>query len=360
MDKQFTVLGIVMMLLLVGCAETQQAPEEETVKSVTVETKKVQPQLFERHLKLVGSVEAQNDVRISAEVSGRVEQYYVEQGDAVSKGTPLLKIDDSKLQREKARLQAQTQQTKEQYERLSRVFEQDSIGSEIDVINAKTAYEQSRAALESVEVDLQNTTVRAPFDATVEDIMMEEGEMASPGAMLVRLIGNNRLKVSAGVPSNYSNVVNRGDSAEVWFDYQQADTLKLPISFVGKSINPEDRTFEIEVNLPAGGEDYKVDMVSNIKVQTLRQENAVVIGKEFLYQNGEQNVVYVVSEDSSGHTVAQVKPVQLGASYQNKVVIADGLGSGEQLITIGSSFLQDAMRIEVVEEKKKNLVQENS
>lgn len=348
-------------MLLVGCSEDQQAPEEEdVVKSVTVETRQVQPQLFERFLKLVGTVESQNDVRISAEVSGRVEQYYVEQGDEVSKGTPILKIDDNKLQREKARLQAQTQQAREQYERLERVFEQDSIGSEIDVINAKTTYEQSQAALEAVEVDLENTTVRAPFDATIEEIILEQGEMASPGAMLVRLIGNNRLKVSAGVPSNYSNVVSKGDTAEVWFDFQRADTLKLPISFVGKSINPSDRTFEVEVNLPSGGENYKVDMVSNIKIQTLRQEDAVVIGKEFLYQNGDQNAVYVVSEDSSGHKVAQLKPVQLGASYQNEVVISEGLSSGEQLITIGSSFLQDAMRIKIVEEKEKNLVQENS
>jgi RND family efflux transporter MFP subunit len=361
MSKQYTVLGMVMLLLLAGCSEEQQAPdEEEAVKSVTVETKQVQPQLFERYLKLVGSVEAQNDVRISAEVSGRVEQYFVEQGDRVQKGAPILKIDDSKLQREQARLQAQVQQAKEQYERLKRVFEQDSIGSEIDVINAKTAYEQSQAALESVEVDLQNTTVRAPFDATAEEIMMEEGEMASPGGMLVRLIGNNRLNISAGVPSNYSNVVNRGDTAEVWFDFQQVDTLKLPISFVGKSINPEDRTFEVEVNLPAGGEDYKVDMVSNIRIQTLRQEGVVVIGKEFLYQNEGKDIVYVVSEDSSGNRVAQMNPVQIGASYQNEVVIDSGLSNGEQLITTGSSFLQDAMRIEVVEEKEKNLVQENS
>lgn len=351
---------MVVMMLLAGCSEDEQMPEEEElVKSVTVETQEVQPQLFERYVKLVGSVEARNDVRISAEVSGRVEQYFVEQGDEVSKGTPILKLDDNKLQREKARLQAQTQQAREQYERLERVFEQDSIGSEIDVINAETAYKQSQAALESVEVDLNNTTVRAPFDATIEDILLEEGEMASPGSMLLRLIGTNRLKISAGVPSNYSNVVSKGDTADVWFDFQQVDTLRLPIAFVGKSINPKDRTFEVEVNLPAATQNYKVDMVSNIKIQTLRKENAVVIGKEFLYQNEGKNMVYVVGEDSSGYSVAQVKQVQLGASYENKVVIASGLNSGEQLITVGSSFLQDAMRIEVVEEKEKNLVQEN-
>lgn len=357
MNKQLIFAGITLLLLIGGCApEGQQDPEEEIVKSVTVETKTLQPQLFERHLELVGSIEAQNDVSISAEVSGRVQQYYVDQGDQVNKGAPILKIDDSKLQREHAQLTAQVQQAREQYERLKRVFEQDSIGSEMDLINAETAYEQSRSALESVEVDLQNTTVRAPFDATIEEIVLEEGEMASPGTALVRLIGHNRLKVSAGVPSIYSDAVSKGDTAQVWFDFQQSDTLELPISFVGGSIDPQARTFEVEVELPPRS-DYKVDMIGNIKIPTFREDSAIVIGEEYINKEGNRNVVYVVAEDDRGNKIARMNQVILGPSYKNEVIITEGLRKDDQLITVGSSFLQDSMRIEIVEEKKKNIVQ---
>ncbi|GAA5521859.1 efflux RND transporter periplasmic adaptor subunit [Aliifodinibius salicampi] len=359
MNKQLVLAGIVLFLLINGCAEEQQEPKEEVVKSVTVETKVMKAQLFERYLELVGSVEAQNDVRISAEVTGRVQEYYVDQGDQVNKGTPILKIDDSRLQREHARLTAQVQQTREQYERLKKVFEQDSVGSEMDLINAKTAYEQSQSALEAIEVDLQNTTVNAPFDATLEEIVMEEGEMASPGTVLLRLIGHNRLNVSAGVPSIYSDAVSKGDTAQVWFDFQQSDTLRLPINFVGQSIDPQARTFEIEIKLPPQGEEYKVDMISNIKIPTFRKDSAFVIGEEYVYKEGNENVVYVVAEDDEGNKIARMNQVKLGPSYKNNVVVSEGLSKDERLITVGSSFLQDAMRIKIVEEKDRNIVQEN-
>lgn len=360
MNKQVILTGILAVILFAGCSEEQQTTDEELVKTVNVETKTIQLQPFERYLKLVGTVEAQNDVRISAEVSGRITRYFVDQGDEVRQGDPILKIDDSQLIRERERLEAVTAQAKENYERLKRLYEQDNVGSEIDYLNAKYNYEQNKASLEAVKVNIGKTTVNAPFNATVENIFLEEGEMASPGAVLVRLIGTNKLKVSTGVPSVYSNVVNKGDRAQIWFDFQQADTLQLPISFVGKSISPQARTFEVEVKLPAEAENYKVDMIANVMIRTLQKDKAVVIGEEFVYENNGKNVVYVVSENGNGRKIAQMQPVKLGASYKNSVVISQGLQPGDELITVGSSFLQDSMRITIVESRDQKIAQINS
>lgn len=359
MNKQVILTGILVAVLLIGCSEEQQAPEEELIKTVNVETQTIEPTKFERYLKLVGTVEAQNDVRISAEVSGRIMNYFVEQGDQVKKGDPILKIDDSQLIRERERLDAITAQARENYERLKRLFEQDSIGSEIDFLNAKYNYEQNKASLEAVKVNIAKSTVKAPFDATVEEVVLEEGEMASPGAVLVRLIGTNQLKVSAGVPSIYSDVVTKGDMAQIWFDFQKADTLRLPITFVGKSISPQARTFEVEIKLPPATENYKVDMIANVTVRTLQSEDAIVIGKEYVFQNGDQEVVYTASTNQEGNRIARMKPVTLGASYKNDVVITSGLESGDELITVGSSFLQDNMRIEIVTQKNNKFAQGN-
>ncbi len=359
MNKQVILTGILITVLLIGCSEEQQTTEQELVKTVNVETQTIEPQEFERYLKLVGTIEAQNDVRISAEVSGRIMNYFVEQGDQIQKGDPILKIDDSQLIRERERLDAITAQARENYERLQRLFEQDSVGSEIDYLNAKYNYEQNKASLESVKVNISKTTVAAPFDATVEDVVLEEGEMASPGAVLVRLIGTDQLKVSAGVPSIYSDVVTKGDMAQIWFDFQRADTLNLPITFVGKSISPQARTFEVEIKLPPETENYKVDMIANVMVRTLQEEKVIVIGKEYVFQNRNQEVVYTVSTNQEGNHIARMKPVTLGPSYKNDVIIASGLEQGEELITVGSSFLQDNMRIEIVDQSSNKLAQGN-
>lgn len=352
MNKSISTLFVFLLIagLITACSQEEQtAEQEELVKSVNVETMNVEPRLFQRYLRLVGTVESANDVRISSEVSGRIEQYFVEKGKRVQQGESILKIDDAKLLQEKARLEAQTEQAKEQYERLNRVFEQDSIGSEIDIINARTAYQQSKSALESIKVDIENTTVRAPFDAILEDRLLEVGEMASPGAALVRLIGANNLKVVAGVPSRYSNVVEAGDQAQAWFDFQNSDTLDLSINYVGQSIDPQARTFRVEMFLPRGTANYKVDMIANIKLKTFEKDNVVVIGEEFIYQKEAGNVVYVVDKNQEGDAIARERVVTLGPSYENEVIIEQGLQPGDELITVGSSFLQDSMRINIVE-----------
>lgn len=355
------ILTILIAGLAIGCSqqEEQAAGEDELVKTVNVQTETIRPQTFERYLRLVGTVESANDVLISAEVSGRIEQYFVEKGEQVEKGQPILKIDNDKLLQEKARLEAQTEQAREQYERLKRVFEQDSVGSEIDVINARAAYRQSKSALESILVDIKNSTVRAPFEAILEDRLLEVGEMASPGAQLLRLIGAENLRVVAGVPSRFSNVVNAGDMAQIWYDFENSDTLNLPIAYVGSSIDTQARTFEVEIRLPRDSRNYKVDMIANVRTRTLKADSVLVVGEEYVYQNENGYVVYTVAQNDKGRSVARVVPVRLGASYENRVIVEEGLSAGDRLITVGSSFLQNNMRIEVVDSPNNEFAQSN-
>lgn len=352
------ITGILILGFMVACSAEQPAQNEELVKTVNVETEILAPQSFERYLRLVGTVESRNDIRISAEVSGRIENYFVEKGETVKKGEAILKIDDSKLVSERARLEAQTEQAKEQYERIKRVFDQDSVGSEIDVINARSAYQQSKSALESIKVDLSNTTVKAPFDAILEDRFLEEGEMASPGAPLVRLIGSSMLKVTAGVPARYSDVVNEGEQVKIWFDTQESDTLTAEIIYVAKSIDPQNRTFKIEVELPSGSQNYKVDMVTNLRLNTLTEDDVIVVSEEFVYKEDNEFITYVKAQNEQGDIIAERRVVRLGPSYQSDVIIREGLQAGDELITTGSAFLNEGMRLNIIEAREQRLARQ--
>ena len=183
--------------------------------------------------------------------------------------------------------------------------------------------------------------------------------MASPGMQLVRLIGRDRLTVTAGVPSRFSDVVNIGDQAEVWFDFQSSDTLSLPIAYVAESIDPQARTFEIEIALPANAEKYKIDMIANVKLKTLQRDSVIVVGEEYVYQKEQGFVVYTVEENEQGNTVAREHIVKLGHSHENNVVIEEGLIRGQRLITVGSSFLQNDTRFEVVANGSEEIAQSN-
>lgn len=350
--QNYLIILITGTVLLACGGESQESEtQEELVKTVNITTKTVAPSTFASYVRVVGNVETSNDIMISAEVNGRVIDYKVEEGAQVKKGQTIVKIDDSKLKQEKARLEAMTSQTKEQYERLKKVYEEDGIGSELDYLNAKYAYEQSNSALESIKIDLENTSIKAAFNGEVEAIMVEEGEMVSPGMKVVRLIGSDAYKISAGVPARYSDAVQIGDKVDVWFDTQVKDTLNSAINYVGGSINPQNRTFRIETRLPKN-KTYKVDMIANMRLKTVEQSNVLVISEEFVYSKDNRYVVYVLSENEEGKAVANEREVKLGLSYQTNVIIEEGLAEGDKLITLGSAFLDDGMRVTVKDDKK--------
>ncbi|MCH2449956.1 MAG: efflux RND transporter periplasmic adaptor subunit [Gracilimonas sp.] len=358
MKKLNLVIFTLLAVSIAACSgsETQDNNEDEPVgKSVNVETQVMQPETFKSQLRVVGNVETKNDIMISSEVSGRVVEQVVEEGEQVRKGQVLFRINDAKLQQEKARLQAATEQARENFERLQRIYEEDGIGSEMDVLNAKFNYQQNNSALKSIKVDIENTTIEAPFDGRVESFLLEEGEMASPGMQVVRLIGTDTYIVSAGVPARYADVVRSGQEVELWFDSQAPDTLDGVISYVGNSIDPQNRTFRIEVLLPSQNTNYKVDMIANLRLTTLTEQNVLVVTEEYIYKEEEEFMVFVKAEGGSDYPIAERRTVTLGPSYQSEVIIRSGLEVGDELITTGSAFLNDGARLNIVESNGNNL-----
>lgn len=343
-----------LMILSIGLAncssnETENSEPEELIKMVNVETEQVVLQPFSSFLRLVGSVETSDDVLLSAEVNGKVLKHVVTEGQKVRKGQTILRLDDTKLRQEVARLEAVTAQSKTTWERIQNLYENENIGSEIDYLNAKYAYEQSASALNSLRIDLENTEVVAPFDGVVETIFAEEGEMLAPGMAAIRLIGSEQYVITAGVPARYANVVDLGDQVEVWFDTQLQDTLSGRVVYVANSIDPSNRTFKIDIQLPEGNSYYKVDMIANLRLNTLSMEEAIVVSEEFVYSKDDRYVMYVRGTNEEGKDIALEREVVLGPSFKTEVVITNGLTIGDEIITIGSAFLNNGVRINVVD-----------
>lgn len=341
---------LVFSLTLHNCSsdEMESSEPEELIKMVNVETEVLSSEPFNSFLRLVGTVETSDDVQLSAEVSGKVFMHLVSEGQKVQKGQTILRIDDAKLSQEVARLEAVVAQYETTWKRVQTLYEEENIGSEIDYLNAKYAYDQNKSALSSLLVDLENTEIIAPFTGVVETIFVEEGEMVAPGMPAIRLIGANQFVISAGVPARYANVVELGDRVDVWFDTQVQDTLAGTIVYVANSIDPSNRTFKIDIRLPSGKTYYKVDMIANLRLNTLSLNQAVVVSEEFVYSKGEGYVMYVKGTNSEGKDIALERKVELGPSFKTEVVISRGLAPGDEIITIGSAFLNDRVRINVV------------
>jgi RND family efflux transporter MFP subunit len=345
-----SVLFAAILLGISACTEEGTVPERE-VRTVDVQTETLEPQVFESYLRQVGTVTSTGDVTVAAEVTGVVEEVVRREGQEVSEGDPVVRLDNRQLQQEVRRLEAATSQARENYERLRRLYENEDIGSEIDVLNAKYSFEQSESMLETARINLENSIIKAPFSGTIENVVAEKGSMVSMGSPVFRIVDGNEKKIRLGVPARYSNAVDLGDMAEVWFNYEPDRRYTLPVTFIGSTIDPRNRTFRVDIDLPQELQDVKLEMIANVRIRTEYRENVLMINEEFLFQKDNRFVVYLQGSNDNGEPIAVEREIKMGPSYENQTIITEGLNPGDVLITIGSSYLENGTRINSVENR---------
>ncbi len=320
---------------------------QEQVRVVNVESTLIEAEPFQDFLNVIGTVKASEDINLAAEGSGRIVEMKVRRGSRVAKGAPIAKIDDAQIVLEVARLRAQNENARENYERRKAIWDKDKIGSELDLIAAKTTYEQTKAALQLLELQLDRTVIRAPFNAVVEDIISELGETVVPGTPVVRLISDGSVRVRAGIPARFAESIRVGDNVEITFDEFSDETIKSTVIFVGNSIDPQARTFSVEANIPNKGNKFKIDMVSNVRIRTRSYNEVIVLPQEYVFRNEDGYQVYLVGSDANGNTIAESRQVTTGAMFNNRVVITSGLSAGDHVITTGAASVENKTRIRV-------------
>ena len=347
--NRFSPLSILLLstFLLTKCGppESMEAPEE-LVRRVTVDTEILQPENFRSYLKQVGTVTSDKDAILSSEVQGRLLRYTVSKGERVEEGQIIAKIDDATLKQEVRRMEAMVRQSKLQYDRQNDLFVK-GVGSQSDLDNAELAYEQQAAALASLRVSLDNTEVKAPFSGTLEQTFADPGELLSPGSPVARVVSTTELYVTVGIPSRYVGILEEGDPVRLQFNQRDDLQVEGRIQFVGATIDPQSRSFEVEVGFPNPNEIIKIDMVADVEVVLDDMPNSIVVGEEFVFSKQGRMVAYVVDEDAEGNPVSREVEIDHGPVYKSQTVILSGLNPGDQFITNGSSYLQDGTRLQI-------------
>jgi membrane fusion protein, multidrug efflux system len=312
---------------------------EAKVKPVSVAT--LNPETFKRYVELQGTVDAKSSVLVSPKSAGAITAMYVKEGDRVSVGTVIGKIDDSILRESIEEVKTQLILINTLYEKQKNLWDQ-KIGTELQYLQAKNNKEAVEKKLVTLNTQLSQSKIVSPMAGVVDQVISKVGEMASPGMGVVRVVNLSNLKVSAKVSDTYAASVKQGDEVIVKFPDLKKD-LKARISFVGTTVDPLSRTFTIEANLPSV-KDIKPNMMAQIQINDATAKNALVIDQNFIQSTENGQVVYVAATEGN-KKVAKARPIKTGLSYNGKVEILEGLSAGDQLITLGYQEVSDGQTI---------------
>jgi len=315
-------------------------------KSTLVSIIPVEKKDFKSYVEISGSVESRKNVDITAETIGVVEKIHVDEGQYVKQGQLLLQLENQVLRTNLAELKTSYELAKTMFERQSNLWDK-KIGTEVQYLEAKNRKESLENQMATLKAQIDKTYIRAPFSGTVDALDAKVGMLAQPGVPLIRLVSMNNMYITADISETYIGSFNRGNMALVSIPALNLE-FESEISSVGQVINPDNRTFSIEVKIPDQKVHLKPNLIAVLKIKDYEIENAPVIPTNLIQKDGEGDFVYIVTSEGDIQTAKKVS-IERGKTYQNRTVVLNGLKGDESLIDEGFRDVSDGVNVRIVE-----------
>jgi len=181
-------------------------------------------------------------------------------------------------------------------------------------------------------------------------VALKEGEMAAPGQPIVQILNTYKVKVVANLPESYLGKIKRGEKVEVYFPALDI-TRTAKVSLMGRTIDPANRTFKVEINLSNSDQKLKPNLLATVKVKDFSAKDALIVSQELVQQeiSGKEYILVVGQQDSI--QVATKKYVEPGESYDGRVQILSGLTTDDEVITVGARTVKAGDAIEIKAEQ---------
>lgn len=325
---------IAATFLLVGCGSKDQ-PTATVVSSALQET--IQAEILEiKHasvpisIEVTGQVAAIFQASLSSRIQGTIDTLFVREGTPVVKGQTLIQLDNRDVRADLARVSAEVENTKTQLDRMNKLYAQDAVSKQ-EMENATRAYKVAEANRKTVLAQLSYTIVKAPFDGVITERMVEAGELASPGQLLLKMENQRQLRLHATVAEGDLKSVSLGDKISVVIDALGEQALDGIVGQILPAGDSQTHTFTVKVDLPAEP-GLKTGMFGRFQLNKGTRKT-ILVPSTAIVEHGELMSVFAVGQDR----IARLRWVKVGRRPDQQTEILSGVNMGE-------SVLRDATR----------------
>ena len=304
---------------------------DEQLKIPTVLGQKIIPETFKHFIEVRGIVESDNNIFVPALRPYVVKRILVDEGDNVTKGQLMAELDNESISQTINEINNGLDLATTMYNRQKNLWEK-NIGTEVQYLQAKTAMEDLQIKLKNAESELNKTRIYSPIDGVVDFVAIKEGEAAAPNMGAIRVSNLSSQKVKAKISENHITSIRKGDKIQVYLPITD-QTFETKISAVSQVIDPDNRTFNIEVQLP---DNLKVsnNMLAILNINDYANPTAFILPINALQRDETRKYVYVARKENN-EWVTGLRDVQTGMYSKDKVEIIEGLMEGDVVITFG-------------------------
>ncbi|HXG55232.1 MAG TPA: efflux RND transporter periplasmic adaptor subunit [Vicinamibacterales bacterium] len=339
-----------------------------------VEFAVVQRSRVAERLTIVGNLIGAATVEAVPKVNGRLQTVYVRLGDSVRRGQAIAKVEDREIQeqvnqangafkvaeatirqREADLKLAQTNlernRTLVERQLLPRQTFDDtearhqSAIAQLDLPRAQ--FEQARARLGELRINLSNTVISSPVDGFVGKRYLDPGASVSPNAPVVSIVDIRTVRMVAALVEKDSQRVRAGMAAKIEVDAFPGQPFTGRVSRVAPVFDPQSRTAEMEVEVPNPGYRLKPGMYARVELTVAERPDALTVPRNAIVDLDGRMGVFTA--DGAATLTAKFNAVQIGIRDHDAVEVTAGIIEGARVITIGAGALKNGDRIVAAE-----------
>lgn len=330
-----TLLAGGVCVASVACQSNNNAQTEvATEEAPKVTTEVVHLQDVEQQSVFTGNVEGFAVNNITPQQARRISRLLVDVGDHVRAGQQLAEMESSAL----AQAKAQYENNKANFERADELYKFGG-ESKANWEAVKTAYEVSKLSYENL---LENTSLISPISGVVTARNYDNGDMV--GGMPIFVVQQiNPVKIFINVSESLYTYVKKGMKVDVELDALPNEKFEGKISRITPSIDPQTRTFEVELTVANGKEQIKPGMYARVTMNYGTRQNVVVPDQSVVKMMGSgDRFIYVYKADG---TVSYQK-VELGRRMGDKYEVLSGVADGDEVVVTGQVALKNGIAVE--------------
>lgn len=287
-----------------------------------------------------GNLIPDEEVDLSFETSGKITNIYFEEGSMIKKGQLLAKVNDSPLQAELKKLEAQIPLATDRVFRQKSLLEKDAVSQE--------AYEQVTTELEKLNADIElvksriyQTELRAPFDGIIGLRQVSEGTYASPTTIIAKLTKIIPLKIEFSINEKQSGEVKNGTNLTFKID-GSLNQYDASVYAVDPSLDLKTRTMKVRATYPNRNGQLLPGRTASIEIKLNEIKNALTVPSEAIIAEMGRDIAYIYKDGK-----AQQILLKKGLRTESRVQILQGIHLGDTLIITGVMQLRDGMPIKI-------------
>jgi len=300
-----------------------------------------------------GSLRALQTAKLFNQEEGRVMEVRVRQGDVVKHNDILAKLDDRLLRAQFNKANASLRQARQDLNRLKQLKKKQLISDEA-LGRKRTAYDVALAEQKVLKTRLDYATIRAPFNGTIAERLVESGDVAPKHTHILTLVDPSKLITDVAVSELELPYIKVGGVARVSIDALGKQVFKGSVIRIYPTVDPTTRLGRIEVALDPVPEGARAGQFCRLSLETSAQKRLMVPFSALRRDQAGEHI-YVVGDDYK----VQKRTVISGLRMTDKVEIRSGVQAGDRVVERGFLGLDAGKLVKVVGDEASTLARDN-